>query len=426
MTSMRARTVIGSLVWGSIAVGVAATQTVSVGQRGLPNPTGPFGLGKLTLLCVDNSRIEPLDSNHGARRIIVDVWYPADPTATGESNRAEYLAVEAIERVIGPEGLKKQLGSAYDTVKAGVVTHAMIRAPFARSIRNSPVLIFSPGGGMIRELYTSQLEDLASHGYVVAALTHTYDGFLTVFPDGSHVAYDGRRWPEPPSVEGEANLNQLEWHADDIRFVLDELSRVPQTTPFAGRLDLSRVGALGHSFGGIAAAHACQKDWRIKACLNQDGAVASQPYFLDPRGWGMDQPFMLIERAFRMEPPSDEELAAMKLTRERVNEIRKRLDSRRDLALRATGSGTYRVVLRRNGTSHMDFSDLKVLGAATRGEFEVGERVLAAVTKYTRAFFDRHLKGVKSSLLESNQSDGLVDEVQRFGPAKRKKMGLPR
>jgi transposase len=140
----------------------------------------------------------------------------------------------------------------------------------------------------------------------------------------------------------------------------------------------------------------------------------------------MDQPFMLIERAFRMEPPSDEELAAMKLTRERLNEMRKRLDSRRDLALRATGSGTYRVVLRRNGTSHMDFSDLKVLGAATRGEREVGERVLAAVTKYTRAFFDRHLKGVKSSLLESDQSDGLVDEVQRFGPARRKKTGLSR
>src|SRR5262249_21368780 len=142
-----------------------------------------------------------------------------------------------------------------------------------------------------------------------------------------------------PSVEGEANLNQLEWHTDDIRFVLEELNRVASRLPFSGRLDFTRVGAFGHSFGGIAAAHACQTDQRIKACLNQDGAVASQPYFLVVRRWGMDQPFMLIERAFRTDPPSDQELAAMKLTRERVNEIRKRLDALRDRALRATGKG---------------------------------------------------------------------------------------
>ena len=33
---------------------------------------------------------------------------------------------------------------------------------------------------MIRELYSSQIEDLASNGYVVATMTHSYDGFLGV------------------------------------------------------------------------------------------------------------------------------------------------------------------------------------------------------------------------------------------------------
>jgi len=373
-------------------------------------------------MCEDKSRIEPLDPNLGPRRIMIDVWYPAEPGAAKLPTTAAYLDVKAIESVIGPEGLRKQLGSAYDVVRAGsVTTHATVRAPFADSLRSSPLLIFSPGGGMIRELYTAQLEDLASHGYVVAAITHTYDGFLTIFPDGSSVAYDNKRWPRPPSVEGEANLNQMEWHADDIRFVLDWLSHAPSDAPFAGRLDLARIGAFGHSFGGIAAAHACQKDQRIKACLNEDGAVANQPYFLDVRGWGMDQPFMLIERASRTEPPSEQELAAMKLTRERVNEIRKRLDSRRDGALRATGKRTYRVVLQRNGTSHMDFSDLTVLGAGIPVEQEKGERVLVVVRSYTRAFFDRCLRGAKSSYLETKSSDGLVETVQRFSPGKRQK-----
>ena len=64
--------------------------------------------------------------------------------------------------------------------------------------------------------------------------------------------------------------------------------------PFAGRLDLQRVGAFGHSAGGQAAATACQVERRLRACLNQDGLSAMAPYYLDANGWGMDQAFMLI------------------------------------------------------------------------------------------------------------------------------------
>lgn len=352
----------------------------------------------------------------------MDVWYPADPSASKGIATAEYLKLIALEHEIGADALKKQLGASYDVIKAGgVVTHAVAGAPFASALRRSPVLIFSPGGGMLKELYSSQLEDLASHGYVVAAITHSYDGFLTLFPDGSHIAYDSRRWPKQPSLEGEANLNQLEWHTDDVRAVLDELSRPASNSPFSGRLDLARVGAFGHSFGGIVAAHACQKDQRIKACLNQDGAVASQPYYADARGWGMDQPFMLIERAVRTEPPSDEELAAMKLTRARVNEMRKKLDANRDRVLRATAIGSYHVVLQRSATTHMDFSDLQVLGAQAPAERETREQVLATVRSYTRAFFDRHIRGMRSPLLEARARDRFVETVQKFGPAKRPK-----
>jgi hypothetical protein len=111
-------------------------------------------------------------------------------------------------------------------------------------------------------------------------------------------------------VEGAANLNQLEWHANDIRFVLDELTREnlahSSSLPFAGHLDLSHVGAFGHSFGGIAAAHACQLDRRFKACLNEDSVVAKRPLFLDDRGWAMDQAFMLILQVAVLQSGSNE------------------------------------------------------------------------------------------------------------------------
>lgn len=81
---------------------------------------------------------------------------------------------------------------------------------------------------------------------------------------------------------------------------MDELSRAnlagSSALPFAGHLDLSHVGAFGHSFGGIAAAHARQLDRRFKACLNEDGLVAAKPFYLDVCGWGMDQVFMLMVR----------------------------------------------------------------------------------------------------------------------------------
>jgi len=280
---------------------------------------------------------------------------------------------------------------------------------------------------MVREVYAAQLEDLASHGYVVAAISHPYDAIVTVFPDGSRIVYEQKRWPKPPSFEGEANLNQLEWHAVDIRFVLDELNQWNEVSasrlPFAGHLNLSQVGAFGHYFGGIAAARACQEDHRIKACLNQDGEVGMRPFYLDGRGWGMDQAFMFIERAPRTEPPSEKDLADMKMTRERADEIMARLKAYKDRVLRSTGKGGYHVSLQSSTTTHMDFSDLPVLGARDRAEAETRARVLEVVRNYTRDFFDHYLKGMKTPMLDGKSTNPLVENVQRLAPAKRSNDG---
>ena len=355
---------------------------------------------------------------------MVDVWYPGEKSASAGPTSAEYLNVAAFERGLGADGLRKQLGGSYDAIKSGrVTTHSVVQAPFASSLRLAPVLLFSPGGGMIRELYTSQMEDLASHGYIVAAMTHTYDGFLTVFPDGTSIAYDGRRWPKIPSVEGEANLNQLEWHTADILAVLDYFSRLSSASesqsPIAGHIDLTRVGAFGHSFGGIAAAHACQRDQRIKACLNQDGAMGMKPFYLDVRNCGMDQAFMLIERPPNREPLTDSELSAMKMTRARAMELIARLNADRDRALRSTGMGSYRILLRRNVTTHMDFSDLQVVSAKSSIDLEHRMRVLALVRSYTLAFFDKYVRAINAPLLDRSAPDQVLESVERFSPARR-------
>ena len=385
----------------------------------LPPVTGPFAVGKITMHWVDESRIEPLSANHEPREVMVDIWYPAESS----SIPADYLDVVAYEKALGADGFRNFFRVASDTLKLGAKTHAFAAAPYARSAKQSPVLIFSPGGGMPREVYAAQFEDLASHGYVVASISHPYDAIVTIFPDGRQIEYSDKRWPVTPSVEGEANLNQLEWHANDIRFVLDELTRAnlggSSALPFAGRLDLGRVAAFGHSFGGIAAAHACQLDQRFKACLNEDGEVAMRPYFLDPGGWGMDQAFMLILHDPPPRPLTDAQVAQMKMPRQRIEALVKRLETDQEAALRNTGKGSYRVRLQSEKVSHMDFSDLPLLGAHDPSDAEKRVAILATVRSYTLAFFNQYLRGLNSDLLnETAPTNDFVDAVQRFQPAK--------
>ena len=404
----------------AIAGTPATGRAKSPAQAALPPATGPFAVGKITIHWGDESRIEPLSANHEAREMMVDIWYPAEPSNAAP---ADYMDAAAYEKAMGADGFQNFFREASETLRQGVKTHAFTAAPYARSAKRSPVLIFSPGGGMPREVYSAQFEDLASHGYVVAAISHPYDAIVTIFPDGRQIAYSDKRWPVAPSVEGEANLNQLEWHASDIRFVLDELTRadlaVSSTLPFAGHLDLSHVGTFGHSFGGIAAAHACQLDRRFKACLNEDGVVAKRPLFLDAWGWAMDQAFMLILHDPPTRPLTDEQVARMKMPRQRIEVLVKRLDADQEAALRNTGKGSYRVRLRSEKISHMDFSDLPLLGAHDPSDAEKRAAILATVRNYSLAFFNQYLRGMNSELLnEAAPTNDFVDSVQRFEPAK--------
>jgi predicted dienelactone hydrolase len=275
---------------------------------------------------------------------MMDVWYPAMA-----SNRppAECVDRKRYEASLGDSGMRRLFGSAAaPLIMAGRVrTQAVDGSPFAKTLRRCPLLIFSHGMGTVSRIYTAQFEDLASHGYVVAALTHTNDAALTLFPDGRNIVYDmASRPPQGSSEEKQiAYENQrIGWWASDIRFALDELSKINRgrssRNPFAGHLDLTNVAAFGHSDGGEAAARACQLDLRIKACLDEDGAQRFAPFHLDSSGWGMNQPFLLITR-MRKAPPTEKEAVPMHMTLSAVQELVASLRAEQERALESTGGG---------------------------------------------------------------------------------------
>ena len=143
------------------------------------------------------------------------------------------------------------------------------------------------------------------------------------------------------------------------------------------------------------------------------------PYYLDARGWGMDQAFMLIQRSPETGPPPAEELAAMKMTLNQAETTLARLTAYQEATLRNTGKGSYQVFLRNKQTTHMHFSDLPLLQTSDPEEIQIAVQVMEIVRSYTRAFFDKSLTGKASPLLERSAAAGFVDGVRRFKPGKR-------
>src|SRR5439155_4099194 len=143
---------------------------------------------------------------------------------------------------------------------------------------------------------------------------HTYETMATVFPDGRAVPFASEPWEASRTTEESSMAYQddrMKSWAGDIRFVIDELQREdrrrPPRAPFAGHLDLRRVGAFGHSAGGRAAALACRNDPRVRACLNQDGLARNLPFDRAAIP-GFEQPFLLFTRPRPPKLPTDEEL----------------------------------------------------------------------------------------------------------------------
>ena len=268
------------------------------------------------------------------------------------------------------------------------------------------------------------LEDLASHGYVVVAIAHTYDTSLVAFPDGHVIRFEREKraansGSEQAGIEyGNARLKV--W-ATDIRFVIDQLTRYDRErdfrAPFAGHLDLARIGAFGHSDGGRAAALACQTDDRVRACLDMDGVADNLPFYRDVQGNTMNQPFLLFLHMTKTPNPTDHELAKMGYSREQLKSLIQSVEKKQTHLLTGMPGGSYRVTLATAGNSHMSFSDLPLLDAADdKEEYANNLITLKVVRTCTLSFFDEALQGKANTVLNRKSSNEPSMTVEWFPP----------
>jgi predicted dienelactone hydrolase len=193
---------------------------------------------------------------------------------------------------------RAQYESIVPTFKFAVDTHAVVGAPPAAARPRWPVVLFSPGYGAPRAFYTGLVTDLASRGFVVLAVDHPYEVAVTELGNGRLATAIERFTAEAP--DGTTRMAQQQRvRAADLRFVLDRIARPDALGALSGHLDLERVAAIGHSFGGAAALLAMAEDTRIDAAANIDGT----PYGTLPEQH-LQRPVLLLESDRRETPHS--------------------------------------------------------------------------------------------------------------------------
>jgi predicted dienelactone hydrolase len=385
-----------ALVWFACAI-VSTTPPPFV----LPAPTGSFPIGATSWRVVDASRPE-FFSPAEPHQVEVHAWYPAEKAG---GTRAPYLRVMAEAQAFAR--LMKQ-PAVFDEL-ATVETHAWLDAPPRRMpAAGFPVLLLQHGFTGLPSSHTALAEDLASRGYAVLSIVHPYEATASTRADGTVITFlnekgtmhqgimdvlgewgpEGDTMTKVTAAADEAERERLlrgylkalvktddvvrRWVLD-TKLVIDRLPKAGAGSALASRLDLTRLGALGHSMGGVASGQFCVEDRRCRAGLNLDGIPQYGTMIDTP----MPAPFLMVysARPGRM--------------------------GASDLIYKRSAARYYRVDVR--DTLHLDFTDMNFWPGPLRGRGAFGamapERAADITRMIVREYFDQELLGKASPLL---------------------------
>ena len=374
---------------GAVLVVIAVTLSLGLPILMLPPPDGPSVVGSTSLSLVDNSRNNSLfGAPDEKREIYVQAWYPGAVVDGQATARAKTLWQELYRGDL-------DFFTVFSGYLRGVPTQSYEDIPMASAPAPYPVIVFSHAMGSFAEQNTLLMEHLASHGYVVFALSHPYASGRAVLADGKAIypnfatinaasaqaaAVDAELLPQIERADAaeRAGLHMQRYErstelgaiaavwVDDLRFVLDALGapagRYPRLREFSGRIAAGRVGLLGMSFGGGAVTEFCKSDARCAAAMNMDGGTYGQ----------------------RQRQPL--QVPYLALIREGQRSL--------DYLLATSLSDCYRVEV--EGTTHLDFTDdpivLPILSWAGITGSIAAERIVAITQVVALRFFDAYLR----------------------------------
>lgn len=127
-----------------------------------------------------------------------------------------------------------------------------------------PLIVFSHGGFGIKSSNESLYNELASHGYIVCSIDHTYQSLFTTDEDGHTTFLDKGFMKEVSNEDAQSDRKQSYEHyqkwmkirTGDINFVIDYIlaeAKNNDENRVYKLVDTAKIGVMGHSLGGSAA-----------------------------------------------------------------------------------------------------------------------------------------------------------------------------
>lgn len=362
----------------------------------LPEPSGIFSVGT-QMVYVQTEQDEIISKDPADKReLMLKIWYPSEADVSSFKGET-YLDHASRSGFAMKYGLPPGALQYLDRVE----THAYSEIPIAD--KSFPVLIFSHGYGSKAHGYYGLLTEIASRGYIIINMNHSYESLGVTFPDGSITYFDydfqneiasetmtviqpvidafkdSLSYEERHPIVRKATLNYFEgsiqdrW-AEDMILTLDLLEKWNTEGLLKDKLDLDKIGVFGHSVGGGSAGKVAMKDDRVKAAVNLDGIQ-----------WGnkIDSTYHIPYLYVSADWPAEHE------------------DINSHVYKFKSTDYFYETKLLKSG--HPNFMDIPfmipVQSLAGTGEIDpyLGTEI---VTKLVSTFFDRHLKNAKDKNLQ--------------------------
>lgn len=363
-----------------------------------PKPNGKYAIG-----------VTKFELERGKHWVQVTAWYPALPGATGTPMKYsdEWLA----------KALAKQQGLPEILMENPLDSASLMDVPIAPD--KFPVLLFNHGYGAFPRANMTNMEALASQGYIVLSVGHPSESLILKRLNGDLVPLDeskpsqqaSKKLSSDPALGAESwkkgvremgtSKTMEEFHValteyengelekpfkhafyewfENNRLVLDQLPALQAgriNSVLKGAMDLDKIGAFGHSFGGAVTGELVLRDSRVKAGFNLDGPqyrYSSEPLWL--------------EKPFCYSYSTDTLFGEEKVSFAGMN----------DLLLKTSSAWGCSVTI--PGSTHMNFTDfnfvtpMKYFGLL--GPID-SMKMADGLNQLLIQFFDWHLKGIKN------------------------------
>lgn len=354
-------------------------------KKTFPKPTGKYAVGTFTYTVKDD-REEALRPGE-MRSVAARVYYPVLKESTEGLPKFKALSDNMIK------GFKNSFHVAPNFKKN---PEANLSECFAGAERipgqKFPLIMFNHGLNSYREGNSLLCIDIASHGYVVISVAHSYEAMCTEFDDGSVLFSDKSLTKKmyEPAIGGLMAMYRLmkaKGSDEELAEMFDEaqrkycgymMGRLTEWTRddeaaleyakknLGDMIDFEKgVGAAGHSFGGDTAYALCARNRDFVCGINMDGAP-----FGDYSDDVQTRPFMQISCR------DNERVAAR-------------------VYLRHTGP-VYKAVFK--DMKHMGFADAKYVMPFRSVVGKLDADILHEnLCRCHIEFFDAYLKGIKDA-----------------------------